>query len=163
MNNNEILCPICLDAIDYNTKINGKYPYTLPECNDTFHAECIVHWFRSGRPDCPCCREKGKGVNSPLALSDWKVVSNYSRRKDAPVEMKQYMKKYKTQKNRIDELTAEIAHTKNQTGIYKELNGKVRELSRKRWYSRRKMFIIKKQICNLYPITNLIIVTREKI
>ncbi len=35
-------CVICLETL------NSKPTYSLPECNHTFHQNCIMHWFRQG-------------------------------------------------------------------------------------------------------------------
>lgn len=43
-------CAICLGAL-------AERPvYTLDECGHTFHADCIMRWFRSKQDMCPLCR-----------------------------------------------------------------------------------------------------------
>ena len=49
------ICSICHDAITENTS------YTIPECNHSFHNDCIIQWFRNYNSTCPLCREAGPG------------------------------------------------------------------------------------------------------
>ena len=44
-NVNEV-CAICHEA----TKADD---YTIPECNHTYHTNCIITWFRMGKNTCP--------------------------------------------------------------------------------------------------------------
>jgi len=47
----EILCSICLEAMDEE---EGNL-LTVPECSHTFHSHCIARWKEVSRK-CPCCR-----------------------------------------------------------------------------------------------------------
>ena len=158
------ICSICLDEIKPCETENARKSYELPECQHEFHVECICHWFRSGHPECPECRHAGNGSRKKSVYGcDWRTISGYARRKNAPVEMKKKMKSFILKKDKEKEITAKIVEAKNQTGSYKEINSTVKDLNRKRWYCRRDMFSIKREIIALYPVTNLIIVTRENI
>ena len=53
-------CVICLD--DDN---NDSF-YNLPDCNHTFHTNCIISWFRSGKSTCPCCKSEEPRIEEPL-------------------------------------------------------------------------------------------------
>ena len=33
--------------------------YTLPECNHTYHTNCLISWFRNGDSRCPYCGNNG--------------------------------------------------------------------------------------------------------
>ena len=33
--------------------------YELPECEHTFHTNCIMHWFRTDHNTCPLCQNTG--------------------------------------------------------------------------------------------------------
>ena len=52
VNSNEE-CMICKDELQC-----GQC-YTLPECNHTYHTNCLVTWFRNGDSRCPYCGNKG--------------------------------------------------------------------------------------------------------
>ena len=92
------ICAICHE--DLNDEL-----YTLPECNHTFHTNCIMTWFRAptGNNKCPLCNNSG--VNK---LKDWdnlhwterqRAEENYkrvrasSRRKDCPKNILKMIKK----------------------------------------------------------------------
>jgi len=51
VNESEILCSICLEAMDEE---EGNL-LTVPECSHTFHIHCIARWKEVSRK-CPCCR-----------------------------------------------------------------------------------------------------------
>jgi hypothetical protein len=46
-------CMICKD------ELNCSQCYTLPECNHTYHTNCLITWFRNGDSRCPYCGNKG--------------------------------------------------------------------------------------------------------
>ena len=49
----ENICVICQEDL-------SKGPcYELPECNHTYHTNCIVNWFRTRNNYCPYCGNKG--------------------------------------------------------------------------------------------------------
>ena len=86
-------CVICLEQLD------SKPMYSLPECNHTFHQNCIMHWFRQGNFKCPLCNETGAlytqqddhvwpGIAIVINIR-YCVVS--ARRKNAPAPLKKYI------------------------------------------------------------------------
>ena len=94
------ICPICQDSLE------GAL-YTLPECNHTFHTNCIMTWFRapSGNNKCPLCNDCGinklqdlKNVSwdsRAAALENYNSVRRYSRKKEAPKELKKMVARLK--------------------------------------------------------------------
>ena len=46
-------CIICLESLE------NEPQYKLPECNHSFHQNCIMHWFRDGNNKCPLCNNLG--------------------------------------------------------------------------------------------------------
>ena len=87
--------------------------YTLPECNHNFHTNCIIHWFRAGKNNCPLCMNQGinyqqaeQYINEANYVSR-KIWENYyskaviySKRKDADKEIS---KKVKLIQKKIEE------------------------------------------------------------
>jgi len=51
VDNSEILCSICLEAMDEE---EGNL-FTVSSCSHTFHIDCIAKWKEMSRK-CPCCR-----------------------------------------------------------------------------------------------------------
>ena len=79
MDSNELKCEICLEENELDSF------YTLPECQHSFHTNCIMHWFRNGNRNCPYCNNNG------LVLHDHKYYYNISKEKLLPII--QYSKK----------------------------------------------------------------------
>jgi|SaaInlStandDraft_1057018.scaffolds.fasta_scaffold67352_2 hypothetical protein len=109
-NVNEV-CAICHEA----TKADD---YTIPECNHTYHTNCIITWFRMGKNTCPLCNNMG--INSLKQMDDnttWaqkqRAFENYkklramSRKKNAPTELKNMVKKLKKLENKKKESVKE--------------------------------------------------------
>ncbi len=93
------LCAIC------HEDLNGEV-YTLPECNHTYHINCIMTWFRTSKNGkCPLCNNQGvnkiKDLDSihwsqrSAALENFKFVAAFARRKDAPKDLKKKIEKLK--------------------------------------------------------------------
>ena len=53
-------CAICSSDV-------GEF-YTI-DCDHSFHTECIMNWFRSGRSSCPLCRDPGQKIISSFGAS----------------------------------------------------------------------------------------------
>ena len=94
------ICAICHENLESET-------YTLPECNHTFHTNCIMTWFRSptGNNRCPLCNNSGINKLSDLDNLHWcerqrgeqnyKKVRASARRKDCPKHLKKMIEKLK--------------------------------------------------------------------
>jgi Ring finger domain len=56
-NENETICPICLNEYVSNDTVFRNDP---KKCRHTFHTECILTWIQrnSPTPECPCCRSR---------------------------------------------------------------------------------------------------------
>ena len=126
------ICPICQDSLEGDL-------YTLPECNHTFHTNCIMTWFRAptGNNKCPLCNDSGINKLQDLniigwysktaALENYNTVRTYSRRKEAPKELKRMVARLKNieikkkmhvdefklfKKNKHGDLTGQEVHRK---------------------------------------------------
>jgi hypothetical protein len=75
-------CTVCLCKFDDD---NAKH--TL-ECGHTYHTDCIMHWFRSGNPSCPLCRNEGRSTNIMTPEEAIKRLKQISKRKDVPSRLK---------------------------------------------------------------------------
>ena len=94
------ICAICRESL--NDEL-----YTLPECNHTFHTNCIMTWFRAptGNNKCPLCNNSGINKLKDLDNLHWserqRAEENYkrvrasSRRKDCPKHIKKMIEKLK--------------------------------------------------------------------
>jgi len=65
MNNNET-CSICHENLENEL-------YTLPECNHTFHTNCVITWFRMSdcTKNCPLCNNNGINTIKDVKNTQW--------------------------------------------------------------------------------------------
>lgn len=75
-------CTICL--CDF---CNNDEKHTL-DCGHTYHVNCILHWFRSGNPSCPLCRNEGRSTNIMTPEEAIRRLKKLSKRKNAPKRLK---------------------------------------------------------------------------
>jgi len=93
-------CMICRD------ELQCSQCYTLPECNHTYHTNCIVSWFRNGDSRCPYCGNKGINNKNTSNMGEYlsRTSNNryYSMHYEAQslVDIRKniYLKKYDTNK-----------------------------------------------------------------
>lgn len=97
-------CSICLQSMSDD----GVSPctHTLEECGHTFHASCIVRWFR--QPDasqCPLCRGSSD-ASFDMFENPWRLRTRasslrmYARRRDAPFELKRIVARLRAAEER---------------------------------------------------------------
>ena len=88
-------CMICRD------ELVCSQCYTLPECNHTYHTNCLVSWFRNGDSRCPYCGNKGIN-NKDIELSrkghNRYYNTHYETQTLADIKKNIYLKKYDTNK-----------------------------------------------------------------
>jgi hypothetical protein len=144
-------CVICLENLATETQ------YELPECSHKFHQNCIVQWFRGGNCKCPLCNNLGVNevaVHATNPSSMWwrggnykyQMIRKYSRKKEAPRELKKEIEKIKKLEAKQKTLRAEIKEFKDKPGTWRVLNKEMSKLRRSRWrmesnLRRRKMAI----------------------
>jgi|TARA_B110000483_G_C18070504_1_gene493915 hypothetical protein len=165
-NNEEIdKCIVCLELLDSETQ------YKLPECNHSFHQNCIMHWFRGGNNKCPLCNNLGvNDYNIPAAhvimntldKYKFKILRQYSRRKDAPDFLKKEVQKLKKTETEHKKVALEIKEHKNKTGVFKEMKAEFVKLRRKKWRLHRRIFNMKIGISNM-NIVPLIIAKKQNV
>ena len=82
-------CPICLDDLG-----GTREEHTLA-CGHSCHSVCIIGWLKQdqGR-SCPVCRKEDKvaGISFLTERARKKWMLAYSRKKDAPRELKRLVK-----------------------------------------------------------------------
>lgn len=145
-------CIICLE------KLNNKPIYSLPECNHTYHQNCIMHWFRQGSSKCPLCNNNGAiAHNSENWISireKYHILRKFSRKKNAPTKLKNYIIKLRKQEQELKHISKQLStFKKERVGNFGELFKEFRKLQSKR---RRKFYKIR-QMKNILGQSNQII------
>ena len=167
MNNEK--CAICHEEMTEGL-------YTLPECNHTFHTNCIMTWFRLKNTNnkCPLCNNPGVNHLSDLDNLSWqsklpaeqnyKRMRAFSRRKDAPKELKNMVKKLKKlevlDKERAKEFK-EFKASKIPDLTVQQIQKKYSNFRRKRWQMYRRIRRQKTLIGFQQNITNIIIPVKQ--
>ena len=163
-------CIICLELLE------NEPQYKLPECNHSFHQNCIMHWFRDGNNKCPLCNNLGvndytnQSTTGTFSSSRWyqsskykfKILRQYSRRKDAPEFLKKQIRKLKEIEAKHKEVVSEIKKHKNKIGVFKEMKSEFNKLRHKKWRLHRRIFNTKISIANM-NIVPLIIAKKQNV
>ena len=147
-------CIICLESLESETQ------YSLPECSHCFHQNCIMHWFRDGNAKCPLCNNLG--VNSASQSSNnhanrywganiekYKLLRQYSRKKEAPVMLKKEIVKLKKMEENQKKLSEEMKTLKGAVGVFSEMRKKHSILRTKKWKNHRRIWSKKIMIAEL--------------
>ena len=183
-NDDQEICVICQDILD-----NGQEQiHILPECSHSFHTNCIITWFRdSTQTNCPCCGDlginkttKNEDVHNQYSNRDgriwrfscvyqmksplYKMLQNYTKRKDCPKELVKLFDKMSIYKKDMDLLKTEIkAYTKERDSkTYKDVQETNRNFEKRRTKLRGKMREITSSILK-YPIVPLILPIKKVI
>jgi hypothetical protein len=169
---NDELCIICYDKLD----CSGKLPYTLPECQHSFHQSCINAWFRQGNQKCPLCNDIGTGntEHNRSYYRGWQdkfvVLRRLSKRKNAPNFLVKTFEKIKKKETSMKEYKDNFKEWKqksviidNETTTIKDLiamsEKKRRQCRTKEWNLR----CYKRRLFEGMNIAPLILVERKKI
>lgn len=164
-------CPICLDPLLENTNNCDKATYNLPECNHSYHTECITHWFRNGNSNCPCCGDCGTVPTSDDVESGWyesimtkfKHVNQLSKKTKSSDLLKTQIETIKQISDKNVLLRVSLKELNNTNGVFKEIQKKRLKLDSKIQHNNRNIFQLKKEVVLSHPIKPLIIVTRKVI
>ena len=102
------ICAICHENINVH---DTSQLYELPECKHYYHTNCILTWFRAGHNRCPLCNNMGSNTTMDdssitneldnyswqyrrkLLNDDYIMMRRFSKKKDAPIELKNKVKK----------------------------------------------------------------------
>ena len=155
-------CVICLETLD------TKPTYSLPECNHTFHQNCIMHWFRQGNCKCPLCNETGALYTQQDDRMAWyrdrdkyKVLRRFARRKSAPIPLKKYIARLRGQEKKLRELGTQSRAFKNREGQFGALHKEWKTLRRKQWTKKRKIRYMKNLLAIKWDIRPIILVEKQ--
>ena len=159
----EDVCAICLDNLE-NEQI-----YSLPECGHKFHTNCMFHWLRAGHCKCPFCGNCGEQSNvSNNSESGWIfskdkyiILRRYSRRKDAPLQLKKQIQKLKELEHKKSEFKIKQTEILNKEGNFKEIK-KLYEKNRRNMFRHGfRINTLKWSICRSNYMIPLIILKKK--
>jgi hypothetical protein len=141
--NAENLCSICLDDL------SKSLTYQMPECQHIFHNDCIIQWLRTGNPRCPVCRSEQNRNETCRFLETgnvFRMIIDYSRRKDASKKIVKMVKKYKKLHERFKKTKKTLTNFVKQ---HKDILSKRSKLEHQKWSQRQAYMKIKREIANL--------------
>ena len=161
-------CPICYDLL------NSQDIYTIPDCNHTFHTNCIVHWFRNGYSHCPLCNHSGLGTTKYTNTSitpfhnlvkhnktKFKLINKYAEQNKGPKWLQEKITVYNNNQLKIKQIKQQIKTISNSEGVYNDIYKKIKKLEKEQnileWDSKKREKIIMS-----YPIYPVIIVQHKK-
>ena len=153
-------CSICHEEILNNSG------YTIPECgHDSFHANCIIQWFRKGSDRCPLCNDIGTSHPCPrLTINEFiKSAKKVAKDDNAPKLLVITMQKLNKAEIELKKIKKEIQIHKTSEGIFRDLMKKQRQLWSRHWKKQTRVIELKRTIQAMFAITNLIIVTKKEI
>tara|TARA_X000000950_G_C13423693_1_gene461123 strand:- start:75 stop:515 length:441 start_codon:yes stop_codon:yes gene_type:complete len=114
-------CSICLSGCK-------KSNLHKLDCGHFFHSSCIINWFRTGKKSCPVCRSED--MLKKIKYFDWRSraahLRKISKRKGAPPELVNIVKRIKKAETKLKKINKEIESQK-------EIYNKMLKLDRKRY------------------------------
>lgn len=144
--NNENECTICHESTS-----SGDI-YTIPECGHSFHTNCIVTWFRVNNT-CPLCKDTG--INSISLFSNardtnfyFKRAMTWSRRKDAPADLKNDAQKVKHLKSKLKVHRKQFSSLQSSNGQYKIISKEIRKYSSLIHQTEYRLYTMKRILAN---------------
>jgi len=170
-NNTNEICSICHENLDNEL-------YTLPECKHIFHTNCIITWFRTSASinKCPLCNESGintikdvensRWFDRKIAMENYHKMRIFSRKENAPKELKQKVEKLKKIEEQFKKFKDELIEFKNK--IHTDLTArqiitKSRNYSLKNWRLNNRIRTQKELIGFTQKIVNIIIPVKQEI
>ena len=149
-------CPICLK------NLHSSQVVTLT-CGHKFHTACVIQWFRTGSPSCPCCR----AAPDSTGFARWRdrrsrlrLMLQFGRRKNAPLSLKRLIdRRRKKEKRRLERVEKYRKWKKSVAGkLFKQLL-KIDRKGRRACYKSWGFDNIETQILN-FPVRPVILPLR---
>ena len=107
-----MICTICLENL--NDDNSNKPVYTLDDCGHSFHTDCIMSWFRSGKKTCPLCLNEGSNYMNILAsysIDDrTRLIRDMGHSKNAPEHIKEELSFYADNCERVKKLEKALVY-----------------------------------------------------
>ena len=170
-NNNTELCTICHENLENEL-------YVLPECNHTFHTNCIITWFRMNNctKKCPLCNTNG--INSiidvknalwfdrKIAMENYQAMKRFSKKKDAPKQLITKIERLKKMEDKLKEFKADLKEFKNKIHTdltAKQILTKNSSLNTANWHLKHKIRTQKELIGFQQQIIKIIIPVKQEV
>ena len=162
------MCMICHDEM---VPADNNPRYKL-ECGHSYHANCIITWFRSGHNNCPYCGDKGvnhttvtPGPRHYYGYHQQRIrmskMRQFAKRNDAPPKFVKLYERFTNVEKQLNDVKKEISNFKKNDEIHenisiREVHKMMEDMKRKRSYMTTRYYKLRSEILD-YPIIPLII------
>lgn len=154
-------CCICMEEI--KEQCDGV---ELIECgHDCFHTQCIMQWFRTGFKRCPMCNDTGVAKEKPKRAGEEavKLAKKEWRKGNGSAVVGKLISQLVKKEEALKSVKREIAALKAEEGLFRDLLKRQRKLWTRRWALQSKIIDLKRSIVQLFPVKELILVTKKEV